>query len=143
MLTWNDIWVLIGINILLNLIFPPINEAILALFKKFASRLIGWLLKYASKQLPAKKVKIKENKNPSELLRDRSINLIQEGLPVVVDKFQKSGIDGIINLAFDRMSGFINANKPAVVVKDTVQVEDISDEASELQKYRLTKLAKE
>ncbi len=143
MLDSYDILKIIAINFAVNLIQPVINNFFFNLFKKISSKLVGWLLKRAGRELQIKAQKIKKNATPSEVLQNKSINFVQTNLPVVIEKFQKSGLDGLINMASEKINTFLKpVNNSTTTTTETTTVEDITDEAKELQKYRLEKLEK-
>jgi hypothetical protein len=147
MLSYHDIFVIIALCITVNLIQPTINELCFNLFKKLANFVVGWLLKHAVSRIPIKKHKIKNTPATSvatatELLQAKGLNIVQEGMPIVIDIYQKKGIDGIFNLVNDKLSTFFKPISVTAPITDTVQVEDITDEANELQQYRLTKITK-
>lgn len=140
-----DIFTITLICILVNCVQPIVNELLLNIFKKLAGKIIAKLLKYASRELPIKKIKPKNN-SQSEVFQAKAINSIQENLPTIVDTFQKKGLDGLLNLASTKISTILNVKTASVETNptpNTVQVEDITEEAKELQQYRLSKVAKD
>jgi hypothetical protein len=140
MLDRYDILIIIAINFAVNLAQPIINNLCMSLFKKVSSKILGSLLKRAAKELPIKPPKLKKNPTASEALQHKGLNFIQTSLPLVIDKFQKSGIDGVVNMASEKINSLL---KPKTQVpQETVQVEDITSEMDELQKYRLEKAKK-
>ena len=137
MLTTNDILIIIGICIVVNFLQPIINNFCLKIFKKYSEKLVGWLLKHAVKQIHVKKAKLQQNLTPIQNLQNKGATLIQAEMPMVIDQFQKNGLEGIFNLIAQKINNFLNT----LPIKNTnpVQIEDVTEEADELEKYRSMK----
>lgn len=125
MLTWYDLGWVILCYYSLSLIQPFLDKILQATLLKIG----GKILSYAITKLPSKYAKIKNSKKEPQ-------DFIKEGIPIIVEKFQKNGINGIQDLINSGLMNLIK-NTEIKIKKPDENVE--TEEAKILAEHRKNK----
>jgi hypothetical protein len=102
----------------LTLIQPFIDQLLQATLLKIGAKILAFSIARLPEKFKKKKKETKGQKETPDFIRD--------GLPIIVEKFQKNGIDGLKNLINNGLMNLVKNTEIKIVQTENVKKNDIS-----------------